>query len=70
MTVEEKAVFNNLKEDFKSFIRLTKKTRDAQCNYFKTRDKADLLIAKEIEVKLDNNIIDYKDPTYWKHKDI
>ncbi len=45
-----------MKQQFKEFLELTKEVRDAQKEYFKTRDAETLIYCKKIEGKLDASI--------------
>ena len=56
MTPAEQTAYFDLKGRFKDFVNLTKRVRDTQKLYFRTRDKETLLKSKKLEIELDIQI--------------
>lgn len=56
----EQAGLELLAKNFESFINLTKQMRDAQKRYFKNREQADLKLSRNLEIKVDEFIKNWK----------
>jgi hypothetical protein len=54
-------------DDGKSFIRSVSNMREAQRNYFRTRDRTALLHAKEMEKEVDEQIDAWKMDACWRN---